>query len=108
MKRQHALIATIFYLMKELIMKYSSIALLAVLFSSNVFSQELQEANVMASEAEFVSLDADKDGKLTKQEASIDENFVAQFSAADADLNGEITRMEYILFVTKPTSAGKE
>ncbi|PID43464.1 MAG: hypothetical protein CSB48_05205 [Proteobacteria bacterium] len=94
-------------------MKYSPIVFLAALFTAGVFAQEnqqqgLQDANIMATEAEFISLDANKDGKLTKQEASIDEKLVEQFSEVDTDLNGEISQMEYILFVTQPTAAGKE
>ncbi len=94
-------------------MKYTPIVFLTALFSANVMAQDLpkqdsQDPNVIASEAEFVSLDANKDGKLSKQEASADEKLAEQFAAADADLDGEITRVEYILFTTQPTAAGKE
>ncbi len=69
---------------------------------------EITEANVIASEAEFIALDADKNGKLSKQEASIDDKLVTVFAHADTDQNGEISRMEYILFVNEPSAAGEK
>ena len=64
------------------------------------------ESEVLASEAEFASLDADKSGTLSKEEAALDKKLSEAFASADADQDGSISKAEFILFSGDATAAG--
>ena len=67
---------------------------------------ESEASGMLEAEAEFISLDADQSGTLSKDEVSIDETLVEAFAAADADQDGEISKAEFILYSGDATAAG--
>jgi hypothetical protein len=49
----------------------------------------------------FNVLDADRDGQLTRAEASANPYLLQHFSAADSNSNGRLSRMEYLKVMTR-------
>ncbi len=87
-------------------MKKIVICMLAGLMTGAAVAEETKEPEMLAAEAEFVSLDANKNGALSKQEADLDAKLAAAFAEADADQDGEISKAEYILYSGDATAAG--
>ena len=87
-------------------MKQFAILLFAAAMAGSAFAAETEESGMLESEAEFISLDADQNGALSKDEAALDQNLVEAFATADADQDGEISKAEYILYSGDATAAG--
>jgi hypothetical protein len=87
-------------------MKQLVILMFAAAVAGSAVAGDTKESGMLESEAEFISLDADQNGALSKDEASLDQKLVENFAAADADQDGEISKAEYILYSGDATAAG--
>jgi len=87
-------------------MKHFVILMLAAAMAGSAVAGENKESGMLESEAEFISLDADQNGALSKDEASLDQKLAESFTTADADQDGEISKAEYILYSGDATAAG--
>ncbi|OZG74579.1 hypothetical protein BTA51_06160 [Hahella sp. CCB-MM4] len=73
--------------------------------AGNALAGEAKQ-EMLESEAKFVSLDADKNGALSKEEASADSALAEAFASADADQDGQISKQEFVLYSGDATAAG--
>lgn len=89
-------------------MKQFVVLTFAAAMAGAAVAGETMESDMLASEAEFISLDADKNGALTKEEASVDQKLTEAFAKADADQDGAISKAEYILYSGDATAAGSQ
>ena len=87
-------------------MKQLAIFMFAAAIAGSAVAAETEESGMLESEAEFISLDADQNGALSQDEASVDEKLTESFATADADQDGEISKAEYILYSGDATAAG--
>ena len=56
-----------------------------------------QERSAAGSDAEFAALDRNEDQRISKSEASEDENISSQFASLDADSDGYVTETEFAM-----------
>ncbi|WP_020407354.1 hypothetical protein [Hahella ganghwensis] len=74
--------------------------------AGNALADDSMEAQMLESEAKFVSLDADKSGTLSQDEAAADSALAEAFASADADQDGQISKQEFVLYSGDATAAG--
>ena len=65
----------------------------AALLSSTALADD--RSNAKESGDTFKALDADNDGKISKEEASANEHFANSFDKLDANSDGYITKREF-------------
>jgi hypothetical protein len=53
----------------------------------------------------FMELDADKDGAVSKQEASAQPALVEQWKELDANVDGQLDEAEFAAFTVEPEAA---
>jgi len=75
-------------------------------FESNALTNEKENYEQLASEKEFDTLDADRNGSLSFEEASAILELAKSFSISDFDENGKISLAEYIIYTGEATAAG--
>ena len=92
--------------MKNSLVKELAALSLAALMAGSAMAEDAKEAEMLQSEAEFVALDADKNGTLSQEEAAVDSKLAEAFATADADQDGQITKQEFILYSGDATAAG--
>ncbi len=92
--------------MKNSLVKEIAALSLAALVAGSAFADETQDAEMLKSEAEFVSLDADKSGALSQDEAAADQALAEAFATTDVDQDGQISKQEFILYSGDATAAG--
>jgi len=87
-------------------MKQLVILMFAAAVAGSAIAAEEQDSGMMESEAAFMSLDADQNGALSQEEASLDQELADAFASADADQDGQISKEEFILYSGDATAAG--
>ncbi|ABC33295.1 MULTISPECIES: hypothetical protein [Hahella] len=80
---------------------------LASVLAGPVLAEDTQTTDMMESEAEFVALDADKNGSISQEEAAADAGLAQSFAKADADQDGAVSKDEFVLYTGEATAAGQ-
>jgi Ca2+-binding EF-hand superfamily protein len=67
----------------------------ALLTSAALANDEANDMDTKGSSGSFASLDADGDGKLSKDEAAANDHIAASFDKLDGNSDGYVTKREF-------------
>lgn len=74
-------------------------------FAASVGAADPMTSTSAAAGADMTTLDTDKDGQVSKKEASKNKDLTKKFSSLDANKDGKLDSAEFSLFETAPAGS---
>ena len=87
-----------------------AVSAIVLSLSASAMAAEMAKDTPFTSpaEKEFAALDQDGNGKLSKEEASVNPEIIKMLAKIDTDNNGEIEVSEYLIHKSEATAAGEK